>query len=176
LLQEAEPEFPNDPELAELKKAAEASLRQATEVQRLMTEGQALCAGGQFAEGVQVLRQAHELDEKNPVPRSVLFNTLIERAQTFVENDWQAAEDLIQQAFELNPGHPLARNLQTVVLDRKRDHLVNECFSQVRSLRAAGDFASALARMEHALATYPNEKRLLQMRDTLQNEKAQAEL
>src|ERR1700692_4584156 len=35
---------------------------------------------------------------------------------------------------------------------------------------------SALARMEHALATYPNEKRLLQMRDTLQNEKGQAEL
>ena len=83
-----------------------------------------------------------------------------------MENDWQAAEDLIQQAFELNPGHPLARNLQTVVLDRKRDHLVNECFSQARRLRAAGDFAGALARIEQALATYPNEKRLLQMRET----------
>jgi serine/threonine-protein kinase len=176
LLEQAEPEFPNDVELAGLKKAAEAGLQQATEVQRRMTQGQDLCGQGKFTEGVQLLRQAHELDETNPVARTVLFNTLIERAQTFVENDWQAAEDLIRQAFELNPGHPMARNLQTVVLDRKRDHLVNECFSQVRSLRAAGDFAGALARMEQALATYPNEKRLLQMRDTLQNEKAQAEL
>ena len=46
LLQQAEPEFPHDAELAELKKAAEAGLRQATEVQRLMTEGQDLCAQG----------------------------------------------------------------------------------------------------------------------------------
>jgi hypothetical protein len=175
LLQQAEPEFPNDAELAELKKAAEAGLQQATEVQRLMTEGQGLVAQNQFNEGVQLLRQAHELDEKNPVPRNVLFNTLIERAQQFVENDWQAAEDLIQQAFELNPGHPLARNLQTVVLDRKRDHLVNECFSQARKLRATAEFRGALAAIQQGLATYPNDKRLLQMRDTLQNEMAEAE-
>ena len=175
LLQQAESEFPNDAELAELKKAAEAGLQRATEVQRLMTEGQALCAQGQFADGVQLLRQAHELDEKNPVPRGVLFNTLIERAQQFAENDWQAAEGLIQQAFELNPGHPLARNLQTMVLDRKRDHLVNECISQVRKLRATGDFTSALAQIEGALATYPNDRRLLQMRDTLHVETAEAD-
>jgi serine/threonine protein kinase len=175
LLRQAEPEFPNDAELAELKKAAEAGLQRASEVQRLMTEGQALCAQGQFTEGVQLLRQAHELDEKNPVPRGVLFNTLIERAQQFVESDWQAAEDLIQQAFELNPGHPLARNLQTVVLDRKRDHLVNECISQVRKLRPTGDFASALTLVEEAVATYPNDRRLLQMRDNLHGEMAEAD-
>ncbi len=175
LLQQAEPEFPNDTELAELKKAAEAGLQRATEVQRLMTEGQSLCAQGQFTEGVQLLRQAYELDEKNPVPRGILFNTLIERAQQFVDNDWQAAEDLIQQAFELNPGHPQARNLQTVVLDRKRNHLVDECFSQVRKFRSGGDFASALSHLQEALATYPNEKRLLQMRDTLQSEMAEAD-
>ena len=175
LLQQAEPEFPHDPELAELRKAAEAGQQQATEVQRLMTQGQELVAQDQFNEGIQLLRQAHELDEKNPVPRNVLFNTLIERAQQFVENDWQAAEDLIQQAFELNPGHPLARNLQTVVLDRKRDHLVNECFSQARKLRATAEFTGALAAIQQGLATYPNDKRLLQMRETLQSEMAEAE-
>ena len=175
LLQQAEPEFPNDAELAELKRVAETSLQQATEVQGLITEGQGLYAQGQFPEGVQRLRKACEIDENNPVPRSVLFNTLIERAQQFVENDWQAAEDLLQQAFELNPGHPLARNLQTVILDRKRDHLVNECFSQARRLRSAGDFAGALAQIEQALTTYPNEKRLLQTRENLQSEMAEAE-
>jgi len=135
-----------------------------------MTEGQALCAQGQFTEGVQLLRQAHELDERIRFLVAFYFNTLIERAQTFVDNDWQAAEDLIQQAFELNPGHPLARNLQTVLLDRKRDHLVNECFSEARKLRGTGDFAGALARVQEALATYPNEKRLLQTRENLQSE------
>jgi serine/threonine-protein kinase len=175
LLQQAETEFPHDPELADLSKAAEAGLQQTTEMQRLMTEGQGLVAGNQFSEGVQLLRQAHELDEKNSVPRNVLFTTLVERAQQIVDNDWQAAEDLIVQAFELNPGHPMARNLQTVVLDRKRDHLVNECFSQARKLRATAEFAGALTAIEQGLATYPNDKRLLQMRETLQSEMAEAE-
>jgi serine/threonine protein kinase len=175
LLQQAEPEFPSDAELAELKKAAEAGLRRTTEVQRLTTEGHDLCAQNQFTEGIQLLRRAHELDEKNPVARTVLCNALVERAQVFVDKDWQAAEDLIQQALDLNPGHPLARNLRTVVLDRKREHLVDECLSRARRLRAAADLAGALARIEEALAAYPNENRLLQMRETLQKEMAQAE-
>jgi len=175
LLQQAEPEFPNDAELAELKKDAETSLHQATEVQRLTTEGHDLCAQNQFTEGIQLLRRAHELDEKNPVARTVLCNALVERAQLFVDKDWQAAEDLIQQALDLNPGHPLARSLRTVVLDRKRAHLVDECLSRARRLRAAADVAGALAQVEAVVATYPNEKRLLQMRETLQSELAQAE-
>jgi hypothetical protein len=61
------------------------------------------------------------------------------------------------------------------VLDRKRDHLVNECFSQARKLRATAEFTGALAAIQQGLATYPNDKRLLQMRDTLQSEMAEAE-
>jgi len=175
LLQQAELEFPDDAELAELKKAANAGLHRATEVQRLTSEGHDLCTQNQFADGIKLLRQAHELDEKNPVARNVLCNALVERAQMVVDKDWHEAEDLVQQALDLNPGHPLARNLRTVVLDRKRDYLVDECLSQARRLRAVADLAGALASLQEALATYPTEKRLLQIRETLQNEMAQAE-
>ena len=175
LLQQAELEFPNDTELVELKKTAEAGLSQTTEVQRLTTEGHDLCAQNQFTQGIQLLRRAHELDENNPVARNVLCNALVQQAQLLVEKDWQAAEDLIQQALDLNPGHPLARTLRTAVLDRKREHLVDECLSRARRLRAAADLAGALARVEEALATYPKETRLLQQRETLQKEMAQAD-
>ncbi len=175
LLQQADAEFPNDAELTELKKAAEAGLHRATEVQRLTTEGHNLCAQNQFAEGIPLLRQACEVDKKNPVARNVLCNALVEWAQSLVDKDWQAAEDLIQQALDLNPGHPLARNLRTVVLDRKRDHFVEQCLTRARTLRAAADFAGALAQVREVLATYPNEKRLLQMDEALKNEMALAE-
>jgi serine/threonine-protein kinase len=175
LLQQAQTEFPHDAEFAELKNSAEAGLRQATEMQRFITEGHDFCAQNNYVEGIRLLRRAYELDEKNVVARNVLSNALVERAQLLVDNDWHSAEDLIQQALDLNPGHPLARNLRTVVLDRKRDHLVDESLSQARRLRAAADLSAALASIKEALAAYPNEKRLLQMRDTLQNEVAQAE-
>jgi serine/threonine protein kinase len=175
LLQQAESEFPQDAELAELKKAADGGVDRTAEVQRLVTEGHDLCVQNQSAEGIELLRRAHELDEHNPVARNVLCNALVERAQLFVDKDWQAAEDLIQQALDVNPGHPLARNLRTAVLDRKREHLVDECLSRARRLRAAADLAGALARIEEALAAYPSENRLLQIRETLQKEIAQAE-
>ena len=175
LLQQADPEFPNDAELAELKKAAEAGLHRTTEVQRLITEGHDLCAQNQFTEGIELLRRAREIDENNPTARNVLCSAMVEQARLFVDKDLQAAEDLIQQALELNPGHPLARNLRTAILDRKREQLVDECLSRARRLRAAADLAGALARVEEALATYPNENRLVQMRQTLQKEMAEAE-
>jgi serine/threonine protein kinase len=175
LLEQAQAEFPNDAELAELKKAAEAGLRQTKEVERLITEGHDLCAQNNFSEGIPLLRQAYELNQKNPVARNVLSNALVERAQLLVDEDWQGAEELIEQALELNPGHPAARNLRTVVLDRKRDHLVDQCLSQARRLRAAADFGGALAVIEEGLAAYPQDKRLLQMRDALQNEMALTE-
>ncbi|HWY53187.1 MAG TPA: protein kinase [Terriglobales bacterium] len=175
LWQQAELEFPNDAELAELKKTADAGIDHAMEAQRLTSEGNDLCSKNQFSEGIQLLRRAYELDEKNAVARTVLSNALVEWAQVLVDEDWHAAEDLVQQALDLNPGHPLARNLRTVVLDRKREHLVDECLSRARRLRAAADLAGAMASITEALATYPTEKRLLQIRDTLQNEMAQAE-
>ena len=175
LLQQAESEFPNDTELAELKKAADAGLQQATEVQRLVTEGHDLCGQHQFNQGIPLLRRAHELDENNPTARGVLCNALAEQAQLFVDKDLQAAEDFIQQALDLNPGHPLARNLRTAILDRKREQLVDECLSRARRFRAASDLAGALAPIEAALKTYPNENRLRQMRDALQKEIARAE-
>jgi serine/threonine protein kinase len=176
LLQQAESEFPNDPELTELKKATNAGLLQTTEVQRLTSEGHELCVRDQFSEGIQLLRRAHELDEKNPLARNILCDALVEQAQLLVDKDWQAAEDLIQQALDLNPGNPLARNLRTMVLDRKREYLVDECLSLARRLRAAADLAGALARIEEALAAYPNENGLLQMRATLEKEVTEAEL
>ena len=175
LLEQAEAEFPNDAELAELKKAAEAGFHRATEVQRLTSEGHDLCTQNQFAEGIPLLRQACDVDKKNPVARNVLCNALVEWAQLLVDKDWQAAEDLIQQALDLNPGHPLARNLRTVVLDRKRDDLVEQCLARARTLRAAADLAGALAQVKEVLAAYPSEKRLLQMGEALKNEIAQAE-
>ena len=66
LLQQADAEFPNDAELQELEKLANDGVQRKTEAQRLMTEGQELCAQQKAAEGIKLLRQAYELDENNP--------------------------------------------------------------------------------------------------------------
>ena len=135
-----------------------------------MAEGQALCAQQKSAEGIRLLRKAHEIDENNPLVRAVLANTLVEEAQAQVESDWREAEKLANEAFNLNPGHPMAKILRTLILDQKRETYVNECISQARKLQTSGDLAAALSRVEEALSSYPREMRLIQIKDAVQRD------
>ena len=53
---------------------------------------------------------------------------------------------------------------------------VEECLSQVRRLRVAGDLDGALEQLQQGLAAHPAEPRLLQMNDTLQKESLRSAL
>ncbi len=170
LLQVAETEFPNDEELRELQKHAQQGAERKTEAQRLMAEGQQLCAQKKIAEGTQLLRQAFEMDENNSLARAVLANALVEQAQGLVETDWREAEKLAKEAFTLNPAHPMAKTLRTLILDQKRETYVTECVSQARKLQTSGDLSTALSRVEEALSAYPREMRLIQIRDAVQRD------
>jgi len=171
LLQQAKAEFPNEAELAELEKLANDGVRRSTEAHRLMAEGQELCGQNRAGEGIKLLRDAYELDEHNALTRAVLSNALVEQARLIAQTNWQEADRLAQQADDLNPGHPLAKTVRTLIFDQKREQLVSECVSKARKLQAAGDLAGALEGIEEVLATYPREPRLIQIQETLQRER-----
>jgi eukaryotic-like serine/threonine-protein kinase len=170
LLQAAGDEFPNDSELTELGKLAEDGVKRKAEAQRLMSEGQDLCARQKAADGIKLLREAYELDENNPISRAVLANALAEQAHSTVESDWREAEKLARDALDLNPGHPMAKTIRTLILDKKRETFIAECVSRARKLQAAGDLAGALSRIEEGLSVYPREPRLIQIQETVQRD------
>jgi eukaryotic-like serine/threonine-protein kinase len=170
LLQGAAAEFPNDAELTELEKLAQDGVKRKTEAHRLMTEGQELCAQQKPAEGIKLLREAYEIDENNSLARAVLANSLVEHAHSIVESDWREAEKLAREALDLNPAHPMAKTIRTLILDQKKETFIEECVSQARKLQAATDLAGALARIEEGLSVYPREPRLIQIQETVQRD------
>jgi eukaryotic-like serine/threonine-protein kinase len=170
LLQGSAAEFPNDVELTELEKLAQDGVRRAAEAQRLMAEGQELCAQHDPASGIKRLRQAFELDENNSLARAVLANALVEQAHSIVEGDWREAESLAREALDLNPGHPMAKTIRLLILDRKRETYVEECVSLARKLQAAADLIGALSRIEEGLTVYPREPRLIQIQEAVQRD------
>ena len=170
LLQEAATEFPNDAELTELEKAAQDGLKRKTEAHRLMTEGQDLFAQQKSDVGLKLLREAYELDENNSLARAVLANALVEQAHAIVETDWREAEKLAKEALDLNPAHPMAKTIKTLILDHKKETFVEECVSQARKLQTATDLVGALSRIQEGLSTYPREPRLIQIQETVQRD------
>lgn len=166
----AQAEFPNDPELIELEKRASLGSEIQARVQTLVTQGQGFYAQQCFEEGLEALRNAYRLDERSRLARAVLCDTLAERGQKLLEVNWHAAETLVEEALGVDPGHPLAKSLRTLIGDRKQQEFVDRCIASARQLQAAGDLARASAEVGRGLGVYPQEPRLSQLRMTLAKE------
>jgi serine/threonine-protein kinase len=169
LVRTALAEYPDDGELAGLERLAEGALERAAEADDWLRRGEKLCLDRQFGEGLEALHKAASLDNRNAVIRAALLNALVEQARSVLGQDWRAAEPLIEEALNIDAGHPLAKSLQGLVLDYKRQEILNDCVSQAREMQANGDLNGALAHVEEILASYPNEVRLVQLRTTLRN-------
>jgi serine/threonine protein kinase len=174
LLQTAQAEFPNDPELIDLAKLANEGHDRATQAEHLLAQGQDLCQRGKIDEGLEMFRKARQLDARNPVVLSALRDMLVERARLSLDTDWRVAEAFAAQALELDPSHALARSIRLQVQDRKREDEIVRCASQVRRLQAAGNLESAVAEVEKGLSAFPSESRLSVIRDSLNKEISQA--
>lgn len=173
LLQTAQAEFPNDPELVNLGKLAHEGNERATHAEQLLTQGQELCRQGKIEEGLETIRKAQKLDSRNPVVLAALRDMLVERAQISLDTDWRAAEAFAAQALELDPSHTLARSIRSQVQDRKREEEIVRCASHARRLQAAGDLESAVVEVEQGLTAFPSEARLSVIRETLNKEISQ---
>ena len=169
LLDKAEREFEEDAELAELRKLVQQGAERMQRADDLVAEGQALCAQGQFEQGVDLLNIALQLDDRTSV-RMTLRDLFVSRAQEGISTDWQAAGAFAERALELDPNHALARSLRAQALDKKRDIEVEQCASQSRRLQAEGKFDAAMAEVERGLATYPGDARLGLIAEALRKE------
>ncbi len=172
LLASSTAEFPNDAELSKLEKLARDGVKRNAEAQRLITESQDLFAQQKSSEAIQLLRQAYELDKNNSLARAILANALVEHAHSIVETDWLEAETLTNQALKLNPAHPTAKTIRSLIVDQKKISSVEDWVERTRKLQSSGDLFAALAWVAEGLAVHPDEPKLLQVHDAILRDQA----
>jgi len=164
LIADAIQEFPNDPELLTLEKAVRQGLERAADSQRLVEEGRAAWRDGKYDEGLRLFRQANEKDPASATARTALLDALIAAARNRIDSNWQQADQLLQQAQELDPGNPMATSLQQLVNDKREDEVVTNVLSEARRYDAEGEIQKALSVIEEACGLYPSNARLSQFR------------
>ena len=170
LLRGAAANFPNDAELSELEKRARDGVKRKAEADRLITESQELFAQQKSAEAIQLLRKAYDLDKRNSLARAILANALVEHAQSILESDWLGAETLTNQALALNPAHPTAKTVQSLVVEQKKNSSAEDWVAQARKLQSSGDLFAALAWVAEGLAVHLDDPKLLQVQDSIQRD------
>jgi len=170
LLRGTAAELPNDAELSELEKLAQDGVKRNAEANRLITESQELFAQRKSADAIQLLREAYELDKNNSLARAILANALVEHAHSMVETDWWEAATLAKQALDLNPAHPTAKTIRSLIRDRKETSSVEEWASQVHKLQSCGDLFAALSLIAEGLDVHSRDPKLLLLQDAIQRD------
>ena len=165
-------EFSGDTEFSELEKRAHEGVKRNAEANRLITESQELFAQAKSVEAIQLLRAAYELDKSNSLARTILANALVEHARSMVETNWLEAEKLAKQALDLNPAHPTAKTIRTLVLEWKNTSAVEDWVSQASTLQSSGDLFAALAWVAEGLAVHPDDPKLLHIQDAILRDQA----
>ncbi len=169
VIKEALLEFPDDKELQGLESLAEQGIKRSSDADSLLTEGKTLFAQRKYEEGLQTLRKAERLDERNPLIRAELLSAVLQHARDLMSRDWHAAEPLVKEALELDSSDPVARSLSSLVQDYKRQEAIGRFVLEARDLQASGDLSGALRKVEEGLRVHPNEIRLSQLHNTLRN-------
>ncbi len=162
-------EFPHDSELLVLEKIAREGLERTGVAERLFEEARKLRTAGKFEEAAEILQHALTLDERNSGLRNALIGLQVERANALLDKDWRKAEPLARAASELDENHPAVKRLTTLVAEAKRKDYVTQCVAQARQLQGTGDLPAAMNRLQEGLTHYPEEARLTQYRESLQN-------
>jgi serine/threonine-protein kinase len=160
-------EFPGDPELIELRKMAGEKQSQIGLAISLLDQARAAATDGKSDAALELLRKAYQADPGNQMIRSALVNTLALRAKSVAETDPGAADDLVGQILQIDPGHTIGLNLRALRSDKKKEEFIAWCTAQARKLQAAGDLDGAIVIVQEGLSKYPNDARLNQLYTTL---------
>lgn len=160
-------QFENDGELLRMGQLARQGASRTAEAHEWLAKGRQLYDGREFAESLNALRKAAELDAHNKEIRTALLSALVERARALFGRDWRAADPLVTQALELEPTHAVASGLAALIADYRKQEGVDQFAARARELQVQGDLAAALQAVEQGLSVYPGESRLLQLRTVL---------
>src|SRR6266850_82154 len=154
-------EFPHDGDLLALFKAAQEKALKAAEIQTLIKDGLTYLDDQNIDAALRTFRIADNLYPGREQIRQLIGVALLEKSKSILNENWRAAQMLLESATESCPGHPELGTVSSRIEDRVRDESVQRCAGNVQHLVEVGDLRQALDEVETLLKSYPGEPRLL---------------
>ena len=155
-------DFPGDTELIGLERLSREGQERASEISKLLTQGQGEAAARDWKASAESLRRALSLDPRNLAVKEALIFTLTEHSRALLETDWEEARRLQLEGAGLDPQHRLVKTLATEILEARRQSFVGQCLTDARVKVQGGDYDGAYELMRKAREEYPNDVRLQQ--------------
>ncbi len=118
-VQNALVEFPGESAFLEFETLAGMSLEHGRKALELLAAAQEAADAGALEKSIDLLREAHRIDPRSTIIRTVLVNSLLDRGRRVVDSDWRAADELLREVLQLEPNCPAADGLAGRIAERK---------------------------------------------------------
>jgi Protein kinase domain len=168
LLVEAKQEFSTGPELLDLEKKLQQGLKLRIQAQQIIADGHKAVEKGEWEKAAAYLTGARDLAGRDPAVREQVLRELLGACEAALENDWQPAEMLLALATELHPNSHLLLPLRARIGHQKRDQMIERYMTAAVRAQSDGDLQGALRELERALTAYPDERRLLRLKNDIE--------
>jgi serine/threonine protein kinase len=174
LVAQAEQEFPWDADLMEFKQKVAEALKLRAKAQKGLADGQKLIGNQQWEDGAGTIARACRAATQDRMIQERGASELLQACKGASEKNWRAAEILLRQLSELQPASAVLPELESRIRELKKEESLGEALSAAKRMQSAGDLEGAARELARALASYPEESRLLAMQRALEEQIRQA--
>ncbi|HKS72887.1 MAG TPA: protein kinase [Terriglobales bacterium] len=180
LLADAQKEFRNDPDLAELASRRDQLQKQREAGLRLLSQAQAELRGQRWRPASDLVLSSLHSAPGDPSVSTSALDTLVQASHSALSEDVSAAEMFLEHAARIQPNSPQISTLRSEVDRQLREDVVNRRLADARAVAEAGDAEQALSVISHAHSDFPDEPRFLALKQELERDvelekKAQAD-
>jgi len=174
-LAEAEQDFPWDSDFMEFRQKAEVGAKLRAKAEKALNEGRKLLANEQWEQGADAVVRACQSAREDRVIQEQGQTELVAQSKAVLQRNWRAAESLLARLAQLHPDFAVPKELQARIAELRREETLKDALSAAKKKQLSGDLRGAVKAVQEALASYPDETRLLSLRNSLEEQIRQAE-
>jgi serine/threonine protein kinase len=169
LLADAQREYTNDSELAEVASALSQITKARQDNLALLSEAQRESSSQHWQRGSDLIVRSVQQAGGDPAVLRAALQTALAASKSALAADVGASELLLEQAARIQPDAKEIPPLRKQIEQRQRELAVQQSVNNTQNALQAGDRQRALAELDSASARFPDEPRLVALRNNIES-------
>ena len=168
LLTDAERQFPNDPQLAEVTAARDKAAKRRQESLALLDKARAEFKTQGWQQASDLIARSLSGTDADPEIKSAAFGTSLHGVRSALTSNLQGAELLLDRAAKIQADSPEVATLRGALERQAREEIVKTRLADVKAAAQAGDTDRALSEVNSASSSFPEEPRFLALKQEIE--------
>ena len=170
LVQLARRDFPQEREFASMEEEIRGIVERRAKAEKQLASAEKFAEKAKWTKAAESFGLALEAAGSDTQIRQRVFRGLVDSSHAAVSEDLEAAELLLGEAARVEPNSPEFATIRKSIQERKQAQELDAYLKSITRSREVGNIEAALQEIERGLSKYPNDSRLLRVRNEIEEQ------